>query len=222
MKRIIFSVALIISATFVFAQTKITEGSITYSVEYELPEQMKAFGANFPKELKIYFKGDSASMQTKTPMFSSTAIMNSKKEYERILMDLPMMNKKLSVILTPADQENMLEKMPQLTLKATSETKKIGIYNAVKYDVVETKSNKTFSSWLTKDVDLVTNPLTRFYDKSFGMPLEFTTYSMNGIVTKAVVKEVKAETVPPGTFSASKDFEEITLDQLMQMMRGGR
>ncbi|MDB5119800.1 MAG: hypothetical protein JWN56_1018 [Sphingobacteriales bacterium] len=222
MKRILFIAALIISGASVFAQSKINEGSITYNVEYDFPEQMKAFGSNFPKELKIYFKGDSASMQTRTPMFSSTSIINNKKEYERILMDLPMMNKKFSVILTPADQENMQDKMPQLTLKATSETKKIGNYNAIKYDVVESKSNKTFSAWLTKDVDLVVNPLTRFYDKNLGIPIEFTTYVMNGIVTKAILKEVKAESVPAGTFSASKDFEEITMDQLSQMMRGGR
>ena len=222
MKRILFLATLIISASAVFAQTKINEGSVTYSVEYDLPEQMKAFGSNFPKELKIYFKGDSASMQTKTPMFVSTSIINTKKEYDRILMDLPMMNKKFSVILTPADQENMQDKMPQLTLKATTETKKIGEYNTLKYDVLETKSNKTFSAWLTKDVDLVANPLTRFYDKAYGIPLEFTTYVMSGIVTKATLKEIKAETVPAGTFTATKDFEEITMDQFMQMMRGGR
>ena len=44
---------------------------------------------------------------------------------------------------------------------------------------------------------------------------------MNGLSVKAVVKEIKAESVPSGMFSATKDFEEITLDQLMQM-QGGR
>lgn len=222
MKKTLFTAALILSTVFVFSQTKINEGSVTYNVEYEFPEQMKSFGSNFPKELKIYFKGDSASMQTKTPMFNSTSILNTKKDYDRILMDLPMMNKKFSVILTPADQEIMQDKMPKLVMKATSETKKIGNYTAIKYDVTETKSSKSFVAWLTRDVDIVANPLTRFYDKNLGMPLEFTTYSMNGIVTRATVKEVKAETVPVGSFSASKDFEEITMDQFMQIMRGGR
>jgi hypothetical protein len=44
---------------------------------------------------------------------------------------------------------------------------------------------------------------------------------MNGISLKATVKEIKAGTVPAGSFSASKDFEEITFEQLMQM-QGGR
>jgi hypothetical protein len=44
---------------------------------------------------------------------------------------------------------------------------------------------------------------------------------MNGITVKAKVKEVKPGPVPSGSFTASKDYEEITLDQLMQMS-GGR
>jgi len=35
------------------------------------------------------------------------------------------------------------------------------------------------------------------------------------------VKEITSEPVPPGSFSATKDYEEITFDQLMQM-QGGR
>ena len=38
---------------------------------------------------------------------------------------------------------------------------------------------------------------------------------------KAIVKEIKAGPIPAGSFSASKDFEEISMDQLMQM-QGGR
>ena len=44
---------------------------------------------------------------------------------------------------------------------------------------------------------------------------------MNGISVKATIKEIKEGTVPAGSFAASKDFEEITFEQLMQMT-GGR
>ena len=202
-----------------FAQSKINEGSITYQVDFELPEQMKAFGANFPKEIKIYFKGDTSNMRTETPMFKSTTILNAKKEYERMLVDIPMMGKKFSIILTPADQENMQDKMPQLTLKAGTETKLVLGYKALKYEATEAKSQKNYTIWITKDVDLVQNPMTRFYDHSLGFPLEFTTFGMNGVLIKATVKELKAETVPAGSFSATKEYEEITFDQFMQMMQ---
>jgi hypothetical protein len=38
---------------------------------------------------------------------------------------------------------------------------------------------------------------------------------------RATVKEIQKTSVPAGMFSASKDYEEMTLTQLMQM-RGGQ
>lgn len=223
MKRIVLGMALLLSGSLLFAQTpvkKITEGTITYSVEWQLPDNMKAMAANFPTELVVFFKGDSASLKSESQMYSSTNIINTSKEYERVLLDIPMMNKKLSVIFTPADQEKIADKMPDLTLKAGTETKELAGYKALKYDVNEKKSNQNSEAWFTKDIEVTPNSLSRFYDKSYGFPLEFSSF-MNGITVKAKVKEIKPEVVPAGSFSATKDYEEITFDQLMQMS-GGR
>ena len=38
----------------------------------------------------------------------------------------------------------------------------------------------------------------------------------------AVVKEIKEEKVPAGSFSATKDYEEINYAQLQGMMGGGK
>lgn len=223
MKRIIFSAALMLSSSLLFAQkpaNKIAEGTITYSVEWQLPDQMKPMAANFPSELTVFFKGDSASMKTESQMFTTTSIVNTSKEYERMLLDIPMMGKKLSVIFTPADQEKIQEKLPELTLTAGSETKEISGYKAQKYKVNEKKTSQDFEAWFTKDIEVTPNSLSRFYDKSYGFPLEFSSF-MNGITVKAKVKAVKQGKVPAGSFTATKDFEEITFDQLTQMS-GGR
>ncbi|WP_155975749.1 hypothetical protein [Daejeonella oryzae] len=220
MKKLFVCMALLLTGSFVFAQNKIAEGTITYTVEWTVPAQMQAMAANLPTELKVYFKGDSSSLKSESAMFSSTSILNTKKEYERMLLDIPMMGKKFSVIFTPDDQDKMLEKMPDLTLKAGTETKTVAGYNVLKYDVNEKKSNQNSVAWFTKDIEVTPNSLSRFYDKSYGFPVEFSTY-MNGMTVKAVVKEIKAGAVPAGSFSASKDYEEITFDQLMQMS-GGR
>lgn len=223
MKKLIFSAVMLFIGANSFAQTgkKISEGILIYTVEWKLPEQMAAMASNFPTELKVYFKGDSSSLKTESPMYSSTNITNINKEYERLLLDIPMMNKKFSVIFTPADQDKMAANLPDLVLTAGTETKTVAGYNATKYDVNEKKSNQNSTAWFTKDVDVTTqNPLTRFYNKSYGFPVEFTSY-MNGLSLKATLKEVKTEPIPAGSFSASKDYEEITLDQLMQM-QGGR
>ena len=219
MKRIILSFVLLFSATVIYAQSsnsantgKITEGTIIYTVEWKLPEQMAAMASSFPKELTVYFKGDSSSLKTESAMYSSTNILNVNKEYERLLLNIPMMGKKFSVLFSPADQEKMQANLPELTLKASTETKSIAGFNVLKHEVNEKKSNQ--------NVEVTQNALSRFFDKNFGFPVEFVSF-MNGLSVKAIVKEIKAGTVPAGSFSASKDFEEISMDQLMQM-QGGR
>jgi GLPGLI family protein len=223
MKRIILSFALLFLATGIFAQSttgKITEGTIIYTVEWKLPEQMQAMASSFPKELTVYFKGDSSSLKTESAMYSSTNILNVSKEYERLLLDIPMMGKKFSVKFSPADQDKMQANLPELALKAGTETKSIAGFKVLKHEVNKKKSNQNSEAWFTKDVEVTPNALSRFFDKNFGFPVEFVSY-MNGLSVKAVVKEIKAGTVPAGSFSASKDFEEISMDQLMQM-QGGR
>lgn len=222
MKRITLGMALLLCGSMLLAQTpakKIAEGIITYSVEWQLPENMQSMAANFPNEMTVYFKGDSSSLKTESQMYTSTSILNTKSEYERMLLDIPMMGKKLSVIFTPADQEKILDKMPELTLKAGTETKELAGYKAQKYEVNEKKSNQNYEAWFTKDVEVTPNTLSRFYDKSYGFPVEFSSF-MNAITVKAKVKEVKSGPVPAGSFTATKDYEEITLDQLMQMSGG--
>lgn len=223
MKKIILSLALLLVGTGMYAQTlsgKVNEGTIVYSVEWKLPEQMQAMAASMPTELTVYFKGDSSSLKSESAMYSSTNILNTSKDYERLLLDIPMMGKKLSVVFTPADQEMMAENMPNLTVKEGTETKTIVGFNALKHEVNESKSNENSEAWFTKDIEIAPNSLSRFFKSSYGIPLEFVSY-MNGISVKATVKEIKAGTVPSGSFSASKDFEEITFEQLMQM-QGGR
>lgn len=223
MKKLIFTAAVLFIGAGVFAQAgkKLSEGTLIYSVEWNLPQQMQAMASSFPTELKVYFKGDSSSLKTESQMYNSTNITNLSKEYERLLLDIPMMGKKFSVIFTPADQDKMADKMPELALKAGTETKTIAGYNATKYDVTEKKSQQTSTAWFTNDVEVSTqNPLTRFYNKSYGFPLEFISY-MNGLSVKATLKEIKTDAVPAGSFTAGKGYEEISLDQLMQM-QGGR
>jgi len=221
MNRIIINLAFLLIGTSVFAQgNKIAEGTITYTVEWKLPEQMKAMAGSFPSELKVYFKGDSSSLKSESAMFSSTNILNFNKEYERLLLNIPMMNKKFSVIFSPADQERIAANMPELSIKAGTETKKLAGYTVLKHEVTEKKSDQSFEVWFTREVDITPNPLSRFYGKEYGFPVEFTSF-MNGMSLKAKVKELSVGTVPTGSFSAGKEYEEISLDQLMQM-QGGR
>jgi len=217
MRKMILIGALALLSTAGIAQNKINEGTIVYQVEWKLPPQMQQMAAMFPKEMTVYFKGDSSVTQSKSSMSNSSSIMNSKTEYQRLLLDLPMMSKKLSVIFTPDDQEQIKENWPDLALKEETETKTIAGYTGKKYTVTEKKSSTTSEAWFAKDVDVVPNSLTQFFDKSYGFPLQFNSYQ-NGMGLNATVKEVKTGPVPKGSFTATKDYEEITFAQLMGMM----
>lgn len=114
----------------------------------------------------------------------------------------------------------MAANMPELIVKVGTETKMLSGYNVQKHEVNEKKTNSNSEAWFTKDVEITPNSLSRFFGKEYGFPVEFTSY-MNGLTVRAKVKEIASGTVPAGSFGASKDYEEISLDQLMQM-QGGR
>ncbi len=220
MKKITFTATLALLSTVSFAQKKLTEGTITYQVEYDLPANMQQMKAMLPTEVSVYFKGDSTSTQNKTPMSTTNFVINSKTEFQRLLLDIPMMGKKYSVRFTPDDQEMMKEKFPELTFTESTETKEIATYKGKKYTVTDKASGKTSDAVFSKEIEIPANSLTQFFDKNYGFPLEFTTYQQ-GMTIKAVVKEIKEGKVPAGSFSASKEYEEITAAQLQGMM-GGR
>ena len=221
MKRIILGVAIIVlNVITVFAQKKINEGIITYKVEWQPAPQMQQFAAMFPKEVTVYFKGDSAVTVVKAPFFNSNTIVNAKTEYQRLLLDMPMRNKKFSVIFTPDDIEQMKEHGPEFSMATTTENKVLNGYKAIKSTITEKKSGKTADGWFTNDIEIPQNSLTIFFNKSAGFPLEFSSFQ-SGMGLKATVADIKETAVPVGIFSATKDYEEITFAQLMAMMGGG-
>jgi len=221
MKKTFLSLIAVLFTLAVFAQNKINEGTLTYSVQWTLPPNAPPQMASMlPTEMKVVFKGDSSATLATSQMSSSSTILNPKTEYARLLLDIPMMSKKFSIIFTPADQEEMKAQFPEYELTAGTENKTMVGYKAQKYVVKDKKSGNTFDAWFTKDVDIIQNSLSNFFDQSYGFPLEFNTVQ-NGMGIKAIVKNVKAEKVPEGSFSASSEYEEITFDQLKGMMQGG-
>ena len=218
MKKILTLAIVLVSLVNANAQQKITEGVVVYTLSWNVPEQAQAMAASLPTEIQVYFKGDSSSMKIESQFFSMQSILNTKKEYERLLLDIPMISKKYSVVFTPADQEVEADKYPQMSLKPSTESKVLNGFKASKFEVYEGKTNTKFNVWFTKEVDITANPLSRFYEPSYGFPLEFTSFQ-NGMSVRASVKEIQKTSVPAGVFSASKDYEEFSYAELEQMRR---
>jgi hypothetical protein len=221
MKRVFLSLALLLIATITFGQKKITEGTITYEVEWQLPEQMQAYAAMFPTEVKVFFKGDSASWKNENPMSTTTTITNVRAEFTRLLLDVPMMGKKFVVTFTPADVENMKDKMPEYSIIPGTETRTSAGFKVLKHTMTEKRTNTNSEAWFTKDIEVPQNSFTQFFDGKYGFPVEFTSFTQ-GVGIKAKVKEVKAGAVPTDAFKTGPDYEVMTVDELIQLQSGGR
>lgn len=217
MKTVLFSMLMLFTSIQLFAQKKITEGIIIYTTEWELPAEMESMQAFLPSEIKVYFKGDTSSTKIESQMYSSTSILNARNHFEQLLLDLPLLGKKYVTTLTEEDKKKMSSKMPKIELlRAGTETKIMNGYKAYKYAGIEGKSNQRFDAWFTNDIEIPANSLTHFYDKSYGVPIQFVSYA-NGISMKVMLKQIKAELIPPRSFMPSTDYEPITLDELMKM-----
>src|SRR5690606_19836248 len=132
----------------------------------------------------VYFKGDSASLVSESPMSNTTSIVNLKKDYQRLLLDIPFLGKKYSVVFSPADMDMIAASMPDLEITPGTETKTIAGYQTTKHSVTEKKTSTNSEAWFTKDVEIAGNPLTQYFDASHGFPVQFTSYT-NGMSINA-------------------------------------
>ena len=98
MKKILTLAIVLVSLVNANAQQKISEGVVVYTLSWNVPEQAQAMAASLPTEIQVYFKGDSSSMKIESQFFSMQSILNTKKEHERLLLDIPMISKKYSVV----------------------------------------------------------------------------------------------------------------------------
>ncbi|MBE7175195.1 MAG: DUF4412 domain-containing protein [Mucilaginibacter polytrichastri] len=194
-----------------FAQKKISEGTITYTISANGQSQ----------DAVCSFKGDSAAVAVQNGPASIKTLMNDKSDYFAILVDVPVAQKKFAAVATPADQEKFKEMEPEITATATTETQTIAGYKCTKMNAKDAKSGKTFDVWVTKDIEVPVNSVNKYVSKLGGVPVKFSTVQM-GQVANVEMKSLKEEKIKPNTFAVPSDFEKITFEQLMSMGGGQR
>jgi hypothetical protein len=198
------------------AQKKIAEGTVTYTVNFELPADKQQFASMLPKEITSYFRGDSTASSLQQGPATIKSIQDYKTNYQSILIDVPAASKKIAVVLKPADIEQMEATDPKLTPTAGTEKQTIAGYNCTKVTATDPKSGTKYDVWITKDIDIVPNSLSRLVSTFGGVPVKFVTFNQ-GIKVDAEIKEIKEITVPKGYFSASKDYESMSMEDLKAM-----
>lgn len=196
---------------------KTGEGTITYQVEYELPDSLKQYAAYLPKQAIVYFKGDSTISIQQAGEESTSVITHAQTHFMRAL--LKSTSKHYAVDYDKAAQQEEIAAMPSYTFAKTADAKTIASYQAAKYTLKDKATGESAEAWFTKDISIIPNSLTTSMDTTLGVPLSFT-IKQNGIIVKTTAKEIKFEPVPAGIFSTPKGYEFLTPQQFREMTMG--
>ncbi len=198
------------------AQKKITEGSVTYTAEYDLPPDKQMMASMLPSEYKTFFKDELTKFTLDMGMMTNVIMSNSKTSTGLMLMDIPAAGQKIAVKLTPEDKEKQKDKLPEYDIIATQETKTLAGYKATKYLAKDKKTGDDVEIWTSTEIEIPGNDLTQMFKTMKGTPLEFKT-NMNGIKVKMTVKEIKPETIAAIDMKVPEGYKEMTMDELMAM-----
>jgi len=213
-KNAILYFVLLTSFLYSCSHKKVLEGSITYDLQYQLPDSLKRYQIYLPKTAKVYFKGDSAVSIQQMNDESTTIITHKPTNFMRVL--LASHDKKIVIDYSKADQEEESPAKLGYSYVASVDTQTIAHHKALKYVLTNKVTGETDEAWFTKEILLIPNSLTMTLDTAKGFPLSFTS-NTNGLLTKTTVKEIKFEPVPPGVFSVPPGYEKMTPKQLREM-----
>ena len=214
MKMKFLSVALgvALSATVMnaSAQKAYTQGLITFKTSMRGQDV----------EIKNYFTADSSASTFNAGPATIKLLTDAKHDYFAVVVDVPVASIKKAAISTPAEIEEAMSALPKLTFAPGTETKQISGFNCKKVVATDTKTSKTYEIWVTNDVTLPTTAFPDYYSAIGGVPIQYTAFQ-SGQTTDITVSSITDDKAPAGTFSISKDYDKITMDDL-KAMGGGR
>ncbi|MCX2483928.1 DUF4412 domain-containing protein [Pedobacter sp. MR2016-24] len=218
-KTTVVAAILISTAIIANAQKKVSEGTITYGMAYELTPEQQSMASQLPTETKVKFNGDILKIEMEQGPAKITILSDGLKKDGLVLVDVPMMQKQYAVKTTKAEAEQTMGPTPVLRdFKATGEKQKIGMYNAEKYTYKDDK-NAAYELWATTDVQLPAGIIGAEFAAVKGTPIKFTR-TQNGFKSVVTIKEVKEEKVGPITLDVPAAYEVTTMDALRAMGGG--
>ena len=206
----LFSLALLSSCN----KKPVKQGSVTYSLEYQLPDTLKKYVDFLPKTALVYFKGDSTVSIQQGSGESTTVITYKPTGFMRVLLKSPF--QKYQVDYSKADQSQEKASLPVYSYKASADTRIIAGHRTIKYVLTDKATGETAEAWYTKEISIVPNSLTTALDTTYGVPLAFTT-NQHGMVIKTTAKQVKFDPIAGGVFATPAGYQTITPKQLQEM-----
>lgn len=209
-KKIVMGLTLSAMVFGAKAQKVYNEGSIDYNIVVN--------GTSF--DSKSYFKGDTSCLSFQRGPATIKMIGSAKGDFFNVLVDVPVANIKKAAIATPPEIDEALATDPQYAFTKTDETKKIGDYNCMKYIAKNAKTGTSYDLWMTTDITVPPNLLTKLYAGITGTPVLFT-YLQGGTTAEVVtLKAINDTKVPADTFQIPTGYDKVSLTDLQKM--GGR
>lgn len=203
--------ALMAVSITVKAQKAYNEGVITYTVTTP----------RGTADAKTYFKADSNITVTQTGPATIKVLSVGTGDYLAVLVDVPVASMKKAAVATPAELEQFMSTLPDLSFTPTTETKQIAGLNCKKVTAKDSKDGSTFDVWITNDISTPINGISQLYGKAGGFPVQFTTVQMGQKVAVAF-KSITDEKAPAGTFKVPANFDKISLTDLQGLFAGQR
>lgn len=212
LKTVALGLALTATAFVANAQKSYTKGLVTYNIN--------ANGQDI--EANCYFTPDSTTFGYSAGPYSLKMISTTKDDYFAVLVEVPVISRKAAAVLTPGEIEELGDAKPAYTFTSTSETKKIGDYNCIKYIAKDAQSGSTSDVWVTTDISLPPTIITKAFASIKGVPVEFAYFAPGTKVAQIVtIKSISDAKAPAGTFSIPSDFTRISYAD-MKAMSGRR
>lgn len=193
---------------------EVVQGSISYSIDYQLPDSLHKYLLYLPKSAKVYFKGDSAVSIQQLNDEATTVITYKPTDFMRVLLSSSV--KKYVIDYNKADQAEESPARLGYSYEASKEFSTIAGHKVSKYTLTDKITGESAEAWYTKELTIVPNSLTMPFDTTKGVPLSFVTHH-NGMTVKTTAKEIKFEPVPVGIFSTPAGYERLTPKQLREM-----
>jgi len=215
-KTSVLAVILISTAVIAHAQKKVTEGTLTYGITYELSADQQSMASQLPPETKFKFNGSLIKLELEQGPAKITVINDAILKNGLVLVDVPIAQKQYAVKTTKEENEQMMGKTPVLTdFKATGEKQKIGMYNAEKYTYKDDKG-AALELWATNDIQLPEGITGSEFKSLKVTPVKFSRVQ-NGVKANVIIKSLVEEKVGPITLDVPSSYEVTTMDALKAM-----
>jgi hypothetical protein len=217
----VLAVILISAAVIAQAQKKISEGILTYGIEYSLTAEQEPMAAMLPKETIVRFKDNLSKVELSQGPALIKVIADKTTKTGLLLIDVPIAQKQFAVKMSKEDMEKTKEGAPKFSdFKATGEKQKVGMYNAEKYTYKDS-NGAAYELWSTTDFDLPEGYKEDDFKDVKGSLVKFTVFQ-NGVKSTLTLKNLKEEKISPLSLEIPKGYEEKTMDEIKAMQGGGQ